>query len=189
MDDNQSLQYSLGPLQSDLIPRLSRTREQILWVGCSDSSCEELAILDVSPGEIFQHRNLGSIIVDDLSCTTAVGYAVSCLNVEHIVICGHYGCGIVKRAPNPGLKDPWTRIIDGLRTAHSTSLEGLTEELQDRRLVEWNVVEQIRSVGRIPEVVDAIDRRGLKVHGVVYDSASRRGYRVTNVGVHGRVLV
>lgn len=131
MDDNQSLQYSLGPLHSDLIPRLSQPREQILWVGCSDSSCEELTILDVSPGEILQHRNLGNIIVDDLSCTTAVGYAVNCLDVcipgyffspvitsknraeyrkvEHIVICGHYGCGIVKTAQNPGLKDPWTR--------------------------------------------------------------------------------
>ncbi|PLB36795.1 putative carbonate dehydratase [Aspergillus candidus] len=189
MDDSQSRRYSLQPLRSDFIPKISPPREQILWVGCSDSSCEELALLDVSPDDIFQHRNLGNILIDDLSCTTAVRYAVSALNIDHIVICGHYGCGIVKTAQNPGLKDPWTSIIDGLRTAHSTSLQGLTEEEQDRRLVEWNVVEQIRSVGQIPEVVDAIDRRGLKVHGVFYDSASRRGYRVTNVGIHGRVLV
>lgn len=82
MDDNLSRRYSLEPLRSDLIPKLSQPREQILWVGCSDSSCEELATLDVSSAEIFQLRNLGNILIDDLSCTTAVQYAIGVLNVR-----------------------------------------------------------------------------------------------------------
>lgn len=84
MDDSQSRRYSLQPLRSDFIPKISPPREQILWVGCSDSSCEELALLDVSPDDIFQHRNLGNILIDDLSCTTAVRYAVSALNVRNL---------------------------------------------------------------------------------------------------------
>jgi carbonic anhydrase len=98
------------PVQADFIPSLRHPTRQILWIGCSDSGFQETTILDLLPDEMLVHRNLGNMIIDgDLSCRTTVKHAVSDLNVRHIVVCGHFGCGIVKTASRDGLKGPWSR--------------------------------------------------------------------------------
>lgn len=100
------------PLHADFIPSLQRPTQQILWIGCSDSCFQETTILDLLPDEMMVHRNMGNMIIDgDLSCETTVKYAVSNLSVRHIVVCGHYGCGIVKAASRDGLKGPWSRYV------------------------------------------------------------------------------
>lgn len=102
-----------APLHADFIPSLQQPTQQILWIGCSDSSFQETTILDLLPEEMIVHRNIGNMIIDgDLSCETAVKHAVSNLNVRHIIVCGHYGCGIVKAESRDGLQGPWLRYVD-----------------------------------------------------------------------------
>lgn len=106
------LNIEATPLPADFIPSLHHPTQQILWIGCSDSGFQETTILDLLPEEMMVHRNLGNMIIEgDLSCETTVKHAVSELNVRHIVVCGHYGCGIVKAASRDGLTGPWSRYI------------------------------------------------------------------------------
>lgn len=106
------LDIEATPLHADFIPSLQRPTRQILWIGCSDSCFQETTILDLLPDEMMVHRNMGNMIIEgDLSCETTVKHAVSELNVRHIVVCGHYGCGIVKAASRDGLTGPWSRYI------------------------------------------------------------------------------
>jgi carbonic anhydrase len=88
--------YTATPCPSDLIPRTSPPRQQVLWIGCSDSGFEETTVLDLAPDETIVLRNIGNMVLeDDLSCASMLEYAVRVLRVRHIVVCGHYGCGIV----------------------------------------------------------------------------------------------
>lgn len=71
------------PLTPDFIPSLQQPRQQVLWVGCSDSSdFTETSLLNLLPDEMLVHRNIGNMVINgDLSCETTVKYAVAALQV------------------------------------------------------------------------------------------------------------
>jgi carbonic anhydrase len=149
---------------------------QILWVGCSDSRVPETTILDLLPGDVFVHRNIANVLPStDLSSLSVLQYGVEVLQVQHIIVCGHYGCGGVNAALTNhklGLIDNWLRNIREVRAKYHEQLEGLSPKEQSNRLVELNVVEQVRSVLKNANVQEAIEVRGLEVHGWVYDIAT-----------------
>ena len=145
-----------------------------LWVGCSDSRVPANEIVDLLPGELFVHRNVANVVVHtDLNCLSVVQYAVDVLKVEHVIVCGHYGCGGVQAAwfGRPlGLIDNWLRHVQDVASRHDELLKlAGTDERRMDRLCELNVIEQAVNVCRATVVQDAW-RRGhpLTVHGWVY---------------------
>lgn len=160
-----------------LFPSLAAGQSpQILWLGCSDSRIPETTVLDLMPGEVFVHRNIANLLpATDLSSLSVLQYAVEVLQVPHIIVCGHYGCGGINAALSNkklGLIDSWLRGVREVRAKHEAELECLEMEKRSNRLVELNVVEQVRSVLKNANVQEAIDERGLQVHGWVYNIAS-----------------
>jgi carbonic anhydrase len=131
-------------------------------------------IVGLLPGELFVHRNVANLVVhSDLNCLTVLHYAVEVLNIEHVIVCGHYGCGGVEAAvaSSPlGLADNWLRYVKDLRERHRTVLDA-SPDRADRvdRLCELNVIEQSRNVCLTTVVQDAWKRgRTLAVHGWIY---------------------
>lgn len=145
-----------------------------LWIGCSDSRVPANEIVDLLPGELFVHRNVANLVVhSDLNCLSVLQYAVDVLRVEHVIVCGHYGCGGVeaawKRTPL-GLIDNWLRHLQDIAERHAGSFNrGMTGPQAADRLAELNVLEQVVNVCRTTMVQDAW-RRGqpLGVHGWIY---------------------
>ena len=153
----------------------SQQAPQYLWIGCADSRVPANEIVGLAPGELVVHRNVANVVVHaDLNCLSVLQFAVEVLEVEHIIVCGHYGCGGVRAALRDdrlGLVDNWLRHVQDVRWKHQTELDSLpTEEEQHDRLCELNVVEQVVNVSQTTVVRDAWARdQSLSVHGWIYD--------------------
>ncbi|KAI9825450.1 MAG: hypothetical protein M1832_001180 [Thelocarpon impressellum] len=149
----------------------------ILWIGCADSRVPETTILDLQPGDVFVHRNIANVLhPGDLSSTAVVEYGVGHLGVQHVVLCGHTGCGGAAAAlgnARLGVLDPWLLPLRALRAQHAPELAGLADDKQrTTRLVELNVQAGVRTLRQNARVIEASRSRGLKVHGLVYDIAT-----------------
>jgi carbonic anhydrase len=145
-----------------------------LWIGCSDSRVPANEIVGLLPGELFVHRNVANVVVHtDLNCLSVIQYAVEVLGVEHIIVCGHYGCGGVQAALDDkhfGLIDNWLRHIQDVRNKHAALLAAITDpKKQARRLCELNVIEQVVNVCRTNTVRSTWEQgKDLVVHGWIY---------------------
>lgn len=148
---------------------------KFLWIGCSDSRVPASEITGTNPGDMFVHRNVANLVVStDLNLLSVLQYAVEVLKVEHIIVCGHYGCGGVKAAmenKNLGLINKWLRNIKDVCRIHHQELRSIKDP-NDRfkRLVELNVIEQVYNLHKTSIVQKAWHQDAkIHVHGWVYD--------------------
>jgi len=145
-----------------------------LWIGCADSRVPANEIVGLAPGEMFVHRNIANVVVHaDLNCLSVLQFAVDVLKVQHVIVCGHYGCGGVGAALRDdrlGLVDNWLRHVQDVRWKHQQELERLaTDADRHHRLCELNVIEQVINVSQTTIVRDAWARgQPLEVHGWIY---------------------
>ena len=144
-----------------------------MWIGCSDSRVPANQITGLEPGEVFVHRNVANVVVPtDLNCLSTIQFAVDQLQVEHLMVVGHYGCGGVKAALHDirvGLADNWLRHIKDVRDRHAALLAALDERHRLDALCELNVIEQVMNVAHTTVVQDAWSRtQSLTLHGWVY---------------------
>jgi carbonic anhydrase len=146
-----------------------------LWIGCADSRVPANEIVGLLPGELFVHRNVANVVVHtDLNCLSVLQYAVDVLDVEHVIVCGHYGCGGVQAAlanRRLGLIDNWLRHVQDVKKKHAAAIDGLPDDAARlHRLCELNVIEQVFNVCQTTIVQSAWDRgKKLEVHGWIYD--------------------
>ena len=155
--------------------RLSQLQSpEYLWIGCSDSRVPANQITGLAPGEMFVHRNVANVVVHtDLNCLSTIQFAVDVLQVKHIIVCGHYGCGGVSaalRGQRVGLADNWIRHVQDVRDHHQTQLDALADgQARADRLCELNVIEQVVNVSQTTVLRDAWARgREVAVHGWIY---------------------
>jgi carbonic anhydrase len=159
----------------DFFPTLSRQQSpKYLWIGCADSRVPANEIVGLLPGELFVHRNVANVVVHtDLNCLSVIQFAVDVLKVEHIIVCGHYGCGGVRAALRNdrfGLIDNWLRHVQDVQEKHAAQIASFTnQEAACDRLCELNVIEQALDVCQTTIVCDAWQRgQELTVHGLIY---------------------
>jgi carbonic anhydrase len=147
---------------------------ELLYIGCSDSRVTAEDLMGLGPGEVFVHRNIANMVISiDLNVMSVVNYAVENLKVNHVVVCGHYGCGGVKAAMQSvdlGILNPWLRNIRDVYRIHKEELNTI-KNIDSRydRLVELNVKEQCVNLIKTAAVQKAYRDRNLKVHGWVFD--------------------
>lgn len=152
----------------------SQQTPDYFWIGCSDSRVPATQLVGLLPGEMFVHRNVANVVVhSDLNCLAALHFAVDVLRVQHVIVCGHYGCGGVAAALHNqsfGLVDNWLRHVQDVRNKHAALLSACADEAhQLRRLCELNVLEQVVNVCQTTIVQGAWQReQRLAVHGWIY---------------------
>lgn len=174
-ENNRAWMERMTAGDPDFFRRLAAIQSpKYLWIGCSDSRVPANEITGLQPGEVFVHRNVANAVVHtDLNCLSVMQFAVDVLQVDHVIVCGHYGCGGVRAAltgERLGLIDNWLRHIKDVRDKHSGLLApGKDLAARWERLCELNVIEQVRHVTQTTIVRDAWSRgRNLMIHGWIY---------------------
>jgi len=152
----------------------SGQQPKFLWIGCADSRVPAESITGAQPGEIFVHRNVANLVIHtDMNLLSVLQYAVEVLKVEHVIICGHYGCGGVKAAmthDNLGLINKWLHNIKDVYARHEPELTGIVNEIERvNRLVELNVITQVQHVVQTSIIQSAWNKEQRPtVHGWVF---------------------
>ncbi len=144
-----------------------------LWIGCSDSRVPANQIIGLNPGEIFVHRNVANVVSQtDLNMLSVVQYAVEVLKVEHIIVCGHYGCGGVAASVDGtrhGLIDNWIQNIGDIAEAHEDELKSLEGAERADRLCELNVLSQTKNLSKTTVLKGAGDvGQTVNLHSWIY---------------------
>ena len=160
--------------EPDFFENISKGQNpEFLWVGCSDSRVPANEITGTQSGEIFVHRNIANMVVHtDLNFLSVLQFAVEVLRVKHIIVCGHYDCGGINASlsnHDHGLVNNWLRNIKEVYAKNSKELDAI-EDMQQRsnRLVELNVIEQVRNLAKTSIVQKAWQKHVLQIHGWVY---------------------
>ncbi len=175
-------------IDKDFFSRLAgQQKPKFLWIGCSDSRVPANEITGTDPGEIFVHRNIANMVVHtDLNLLSVLQYAVEILKVEHIIVCGHYGCGGVEAALSNksfGLINKWLRNIKEVYKMYQGEIDGIESQTNKvNRLVELNVMEQCQDLIKTSIVQKAWkERNAPEIHGWVYGLNDGRVKELTTI--------
>lgn len=175
LEQNRRWSDRMRASDQDFFARLAEQQApEYLWIGCSDSRVPANEIVDLPPGQLFVHRNIGNVVVHtDLNCLSVIQFSVDMLRVKHIIVVGHYGCSGVQAALGRhriGLSDNWLRHIQDVYQQHAGCFEAVEEDAERVALLaELNVIEQAVHVCQTTAVADAWQRgQELTIHGWIY---------------------
>jgi carbonic anhydrase len=175
LEDNKKWAGGMKKVEPEFFSKLAEQQNpKFLWIGCADSRVPANEIIGKQPGEVFVHRNIANVVVhSDLNCLSVIQYAVEVLKVEHIILCGHYGCGGIAAAMGDeefGLIDNWLRHIKDIYRFHKQKLDALnSHEERVRLMCELNVIEQVENICNTTVFHNAEKRsQKLEIHGMIY---------------------
>ena len=176
LENNRKWVAEKNEVDPAFFERLAKGQKpKYLFIGCSDSRVPASGITGTGPGEMFVHRNIANLVVhSDMNLLSVLQYAVEVLGVKDILVVGHYGCGGVAAAASNkqyGLIDNWlTHIRDVIRLNEAEYMSIEDEGQRARRLVELNVIEQVRNLAKTNIIQNAVRTKNPpRLHGLVYD--------------------
>lgn len=150
---------------------------EFFWIGCSDSRVPANQVAGLKPGEVFVHRNVANVVhSSDMNLLSALEFAIEALGVQHVIVCGHYGCGGIRAAfhdERNGIVDHWLAPVRATYRRHRRTIDGQASEAQKLdALCEANIRDRVRDVATTTIVRDAWHRgQELAIHGWVYGLA------------------
>jgi len=173
-------QKEVFPEKEELFEKLSKGQSpEALFITCSDSRIETAMMTQTDPGELFICRNAGNIVPPHTSytggMTASIEYAVTVLQVPHIVVCGHTECGAMNGAMNPEGLDALPHVKEwlGYSKAAVDVVKGIAGDKdageQMQQLLQQNVLLQLQHLKTHPSVATRLAKGDLTLHGWVYD--------------------
>ncbi len=174
--ENKAWSKEMTQEDPEFFTRMAKTQTpEILWIGCSDSRVSPSEITQTAPGEVFIHRNIANLVVHtDFNLLSVLQYAVEVLEIKHVIVCGHYGCGGVKAALSQsslGMIDHWLRHLKDTYRLHQPTVDSMSdEEARTNCLVELNVKEQLYNLANTSIIQQCwAKNKRPALHGWVYD--------------------
>lgn len=175
---NRAWSIERSKADPDFFPRLARQqRPEFLWIGCADSRVPANEIVGLDPGELFVHRNVANLTPpSDINFLSVLSFAVVVLEIRHVIVCGHYGCGGIRAAlldERNGIVDHWLAPVRATYRRHHRQIDAIGAE-PDRinALCELNVQDRVKDVAATTIMRDAWARgQKLAIHGWIYGLA------------------
>ncbi|EPE34804.1 beta-carbonic anhydrase, cab [Glarea lozoyensis ATCC 20868] len=193
-----STPYTTLPIPRNLIPprqspspsttTTTSPTPHILWIGCTTTPTTDTNAVTNPRASMFIHRNLGPLLsATDLSTQSALEWSLNLLGVEHIVVCGHYGCSFLS-TPSTSTEEQttswgvWGKDIAAFHAEHARLRKGMGKEEEEKRFEELYVLAEAEWLGRQEMVRKAVVERGLRVWAFVWDEERGEGVRVVRTG-------
>lgn len=158
-----------------------------LFIGCSDSRVIPDLMVQSNPGDLFVIRNVGAFVPpykpdEDFHATASgIEYAVSVLNVQEIIICGHTHCGACKHLYETIEDDSlvhtkkWLELGESAKKSAILSLGANAPKEELLRLTEkLSITKQIENILTYPNVKNRFENGDLHIHGWYYDIETGR---------------
>ena len=159
----------------EFFSRLTRQQApRYFWIGCSDSRVPANEIVGKEPGEVFVHRNVANLATPtDINFLSVLAFAVNVLRVQHVIVCGHYGCGGVRAAftdARNGIIDHWLEPVRDTYRAHRCAVDGhVDQDARINALCELNVKAEVQKVACTTIMRDAwAKNQNVHLHGWIY---------------------
>lgn len=182
---NQQWSKTMNNQHPVLFPEYNGKGQQphTLFIGCSDSRYNE-GCLGVLPGEVFTWKTVANICnPEDLTLKATLEFAIRCLKVNKVVICGHTDCGGIKTCLTGQLEPlndkeglncqhlyQYLQDIDQLYHEEKSQLASLpTLDAKSKYLSQCNVKRQFARIIENDTVKRAIANKELEVYGLVYN--------------------
>ena len=159
-------------------------RPRAMVISCCDSRVHVTAIFGADQGEFFIHRNIANLVPvylpdgDHHGTSAAIEYAVTVLNVAHLIVLGHSSCGGVQgcidmckgNAPELEVKESFVgRWMDILRPKYQMVADEPDPDLQARQLEKHAVVASLENLLTFPFIRSRVDEGVLSIHGLWTD--------------------
>lgn len=154
---------------------------RIALVACSDSRVDPSLTLDCDPGDLFVIRNVAALVPpyqpDEAyhGTSAALEFAVTGLEVDHVIVMGHALCGGINALVRGGPQDPesfigrWVGLAQPALDRAQTSCDHRDQDGL-RRCCELESVRMSRdNLMTFPWVRERVEKGELKVHGWYFD--------------------
>ncbi len=174
-------------------PRLRATFKRLahaqnptaLLLTCSDSRVVSSLLLGTDPGDLFEVRTVGNLIapasekgttsVGDESEAAAIEYALLALDVKHVMVMGHSGCGALKAVLKGSVPAGASNLERWLVHARASQerlarAPGIDARLPpEDRLSQANVLQQLEHIVSYALVAERLGRGEVELHGAWFD--------------------
>jgi carbonic anhydrase len=159
-------------------------RPRAMVISCCDSRVHVTSIFGADQGEFFIHRNIANLVPpfapdgDHHGTSAAVEYAVTALNVAHLIVLGHSNCGGIQgcidmcKGNAPALEEKTSfvgRWMDILRPKYELVADETDPEVQVRQLEKHAVMASMENLMTFPFIAERVEQGALTVHGLWTD--------------------
>jgi len=152
---------------------------RVMVIACCDSRADPALIFDTAPGEIFVVRNVANLVPpyspsDKFHGTSAaLEFAVTGLEVSHILVLGHARCGGIEaslsRQEDGSFIGRWVSILDETRQSIDPTT---SHEKQCVSLELAGIGQSLKNLVTFPFVAERVEAGTLSLHGGYFDIAT-----------------
>ena len=169
--------------ESSLFAALKREQKpKTLLIGCSDSRVDPALLTGCDPGELFVVRNVANLVPPcehdgaHHGVSAALEYAVCCLEVEHIIVLGHSGCGGIlallegtSQQKTGEYISKWVEIAGRARDIVKREMADKPADIQAEACEQISVLISLENLLTFPWVRERVEAGTLFLHGWYVD--------------------
>jgi len=170
--------------ERELFDKLSHGQSpKTLIVACADSRVDPALLTGAEPGDVFVVRNVANLVppcaldAGAHGTSAALEFAVISLEVEHIIVLGHSGCGGIQAlmTADPALDREhtfihnWMHITDEARRRTLLVARQLPLKEQLRILEQEAIKTSLANLLSFPWINERVESGQLRIHGWRFD--------------------
>jgi len=175
-------QQYFDPREQQCAPSQKGKKPKVLVIGCNNSWGESGSNARCAPGELLVARKAANPIQPceqdsrHREVFTALKYAVSSLEVEHIIILGHSGCGGIGALMH-GITNGrpaefvalWVKTADRAGKKGKKSISGKAPDKHCRSCEQTAIAASLENLLSFPWIAERVESGSLLLHGWYFD--------------------